>query len=35
MKIKEICEYGKKSKIKAGEGLSEGNVKFFIQKPLK
>jgi len=29
MKIKEICEYGKKSKIKAGEGLSEGNVKFF------
>ena len=29
MKIKEICEYGKKSKIKAGEGLSKGNVKFF------
>jgi len=29
MKIKDICEYGKKSKIKAGEGLSEGNVKFF------
>ena len=29
MKIKEICEYGKKSKIKAGEGLTEGNVKFF------
>jgi type I restriction enzyme S subunit len=29
MKIKDICEYGKKSKIKAGEGLNEGNVKLF------
>jgi type I restriction enzyme S subunit len=29
MKIKEICEYGNKSKIKAREALSEGKVKFF------
>jgi type I restriction enzyme S subunit len=29
MRIKEICEYGIKSNIKAGEALSEGEVKFF------
>jgi len=29
MKIKEICEYGKKSNIKAGEGLTKGSIKFF------
>ena len=29
MKVKEICEYGIKSKVKAGEGLTEGKYKFF------
>jgi type I restriction enzyme, S subunit len=29
MKIKEICEYGNKSKIMAGDGLKEGKYKFF------
>ncbi len=29
MKIREICEYGKKSNIKAGEGLKTGDYKFF------
>ena len=29
MKIYEICEYGKKSNIKAGEGLKDGYYKFF------
>ncbi len=29
MKICDICEYGKKSKIKAGEGLEVGKYRFF------
>jgi type I restriction enzyme S subunit len=29
MKIKDICEYGAKSKIKAGDGLSTGEYKLF------
>ena len=29
MKVRDICEYGPKSKIKAGEGLKTGKYKFF------